>query len=240
MYLCTHALTTYYNGLCNQVGLYHETGSGDILTDCVTPEAILDAQLISDNGSLSVNFSWAFAPLELENENNTICHYVFSVRSFQLSVPFDFEDKTEPTNLRYDGIRYTQVNQKTYHIFVDINRATYYQFELRIQTGHLGTGSVRYYKHFSYVYYFGDQVPARVTDPVSNHTVIRAYIGDSVTLPCLATGTPLLDTIVRRDPNGEGPYCFVCHIDKGDHIAYVTEYDSGEHFCVATNILVSC
>ena len=220
---------------CNQVGLHHETGSEDAHTNCVTPDAILDAQLMSDNGSFSVNFSWTFAPLE--NENNTICHHVFSVRSFQLFIPFEFEDKTEP--IGYDGIRYSQVNQQTYHIFVDIDTATYYQFELRIQTG-LDTGSTRYYKHFSYIYYFGDQAPARVTEPVSNHTVIRTYIGDSVTLPCSGTGTPFLVNWVLRDPNGYPPYCDYCHLDKGDYIDEVSEYDSGEYFCVAYNTLVSC
>lgn len=228
-----HTFTLKHNGWCHQVGL--ESGRENTNTDCVTPDAILDAQLISDNGSLSVNFSWTF-----ENENSTICYHIFSVRSFQSIVPYSFEDKTEPRSPIYDRIRYTQVNQQTYHIFVDIDRATYYQFELRIQAS-LGTKSPRVYKHFSFLYYFGDQVPARVTEPAMENTIIRAYLGHSVRLPCSGTGTPVPDTWVLRHPYAEPPQiCEACPQSKGHNIAWITEYKSGDYFCVSINILVSC
>ena len=217
----------------NIIGL----GSGrreDSFTECITPDAILDAQLLSDNGSFSVNFSWTF-----ENESSTICHHVFSVRSYQSSVPYNLEDKTEPIGAVYQ--RYTQVNQQTYHIFADIDRAFYHQFELRIQAN-LGTTSIRVYKHFSLLYYFGDQVPAKVIEPASDNAVIRAYLGDSVTLPCSGTGMPDPATWVLRDPHMEPPVCDYCTYSGAyfNFIAPVREYNSGEYFCVTTNILVSC
>ena len=115
-------------------------GSGrreESFTDCITPDAILDAQLLSDNGSFSVNFSWTF-----ENDNSTICHHVFSVRSYQSSVPYNLEDKIEPIHVGAVYQRYTQVNQQTYHMFADIDRNSYHQFELHIQAN-LFTTSVR-------------------------------------------------------------------------------------------------
>ena len=211
-------------------------GREDSFTDCMTPDAILDAQLLSDNGSFSVNFSWTF-----ENDNSTICHHVFSVRSYQSSVPYNLEDKTEPIHVGPVYQRYTQVDQQTYHIFADIDRTSYHQFELRIQAN-LFTTSVRVYRHFSFLYYFGDQVPAKVVEPASDDTVIRAYLGHSVTLPCSGTGVPNPSSIVLRDPHMIPPPCDYCTFIGApfSYIAPVREYHSGEHFCVISNILVSC
>ena len=80
--------------------------------------------------------------------------------------------------------RYEEVGQQTSYIFNNINRDTYYLFELRVQS------PPRFDRYYSYVHYFGDQVPARVTDPVPGHTVIRVTEGDSVTVPCEGTSIP--------------------------------------------------
>lgn len=237
VYFCFPAVYTCTYLTCHHIHIGLESGGGDTFTDlnCVTPDAILDVQLMSDNGSLSVNFSWTF-----ENENNTICHHIYSVLSFRSPFPYDYEDKREPSGAwRYTGIKYMQVNQQTYYIFGGINRASYYQFELRIQTN-LGTTSPRVYRYFSFLYYFGDQVPAEVVEPASNDTVIRARLGDSVTLPCSGTGISVPSIWVVRHPDLQPPFCSSwCTPYRGDYIALVREYHSGEYFCVATNTLVS-
>ena len=186
--------------------------------------------------SYSVNFSWTF-----ENDNSTICHHVFSVQSYQSSVPYDLEDKTEPIHVGAVYQRYTQVNQQTYHIFADIDRTSYHQFELRIQAN-LFTTSVRVYRHFSFLYHFGDQVPAKVVEPASDNTVIRAYLGHLVILPCSGIGMPDPLSFVLRDPHMELPICDYCAYIGAyfSFIALVSEFDFGEYFCVTTNILVSC
>lgn len=234
VYFCFPAVYTCTYLTCHHIHIGLESGGGDTFTDldCVTPDAILDVQLMSGNGSLSVNFSWTF-----ENENNAMCHHVYSVRSFRSPFPYEYEDKI---GAWYNpGIKYIQVNQQTYYIFGGINRASYYQFELRIQTN-LGTTSPRVYKYFSFLYYFGDQVPAEVVEPASNNTIIRARLGDSVTFPCSGTGIPDPLVWVLYSPDLELPWCVDwCDPDRGKYIAQVMEYHSGEYFCVALNTLVS-
>ena len=184
------------------------------------------------NTTLSVNFSWTFAHLEYENA--TICHQIlFSVRSHQSSVPYDFEDNVEPPG---DRGNFVSVNQQTYYIFNNISRFTYYQFELRIQSPPSISS-----KYQSYVYYFGDQVPARVTDPVSHHSVIRANEGDSVTIPCEGTGIPTPSVLLLKEVTSELQLgCEECpSVNRNNFIAAVSEQDAGEYFCVAANILVS-
>ena len=211
-------------------------GLKDTFERCEHPVPILNATLVSHNGSLSVNFSWTFAPLQ--DENATFCHHMLSLRSFQSSAPYDLEDKMEPP---HGGPRYTMVDQQAHHhIFDNIDRVTYYQFELRIQSG-LGTGNTRHYKQFSYLYYFGEQVPARVVEPVREHSVIRVRDGDPVTIPCEGAGTPSPTVLLLREVNSQPPQaCSGCPIDKGNNIAAVSENDAGEYFCVAANTLVSC
>ena len=183
-----------------------------------------------------MNFSWAFAPLE--NENDPICRHVYSVRSFWSSVPNVLEDGMEPAHDR--SIRYTQVNQLTHHIFDGINRVTYYQFEFRIQAN-LGATSATTYKHYSFLYYFGDQVSARVTEPVPSHSVIRARYGEQVTIPCIGAGTPTPSVFLLREVNSQPPSaCSGCPTDKGNVITAVNIMDAGEYFCVSANTLVSC
>ena len=179
------------------------------------------------NTTLSVNFSWTFAHLEYENA--TICHQIlFSVRSHQSSVPYDFEDNMEPPG---DSGNFVSVNQQTYYIFNNISRFTYYQFELRIQSPPISS------KYQSYVYYFGDQVPARVTDPASGHSVIQVHEGDSVTIPCNGTGTPTPSVLLLTS---ELQQCEGCPpVNINNFIAAVSEQDTGEYFCVAANTLVS-
>ena len=182
-----------------------------------------------------MNFSWTFAPLE--NEDDTICRHVYSVRSFWSSVPYDLEDGMEPAHDR--SIRYTQVNQLTHHIFDGINRVTYYQFELRIQAN-LGATSATTYKHYSFLYYFGDQVSARVTEPVPSHSVIRARYGEQVTIPCIGAGTPTPSVFLLREVNSQPPSaCSGCPIDKNNVITAVNFMDAREYFCVSANTLVS-
>ena len=211
-------------------------GSKDTYERCEAPVPILDPQLVSGNDSLSVDFSWTFAPLQ--DENATFCRHVLSVRLFQSSVPYDFKDEMEPP---HGGSRYTMVNQQaSHHIFNNINQVTYYQFELRVQSG-LGTGNVRYYKHFSHVLYYGIQLAAQVINPRMGHTVIRAIDGDPVTIPCEGTGTPSPTVRLLRQVDSTGPSaCSDCPLDKGNYIPSVSPQDAGEYFCVAANTLVSC
>ena len=170
----------------------------------------------------------------------------FSVRSYQSSVPYNLEDKTEPiytcrSSIYIKGIR-KSTNRSTYHIFADIDRTSHHHWvELRIQAN-LFTTSVRVYRHFSFLYYFGDQVPAKVIEPASNNTVIRAYLGHSVILPCSGIGMPDPLSFVLRDPPMELPICDYCTYIGAyfSFIAPVSEFDSGEYFCVISNILVSC
>ena len=166
------------------------------------------------------------------NKNDTVCHHVYSVWSFQSSVPYDLEDGMEPAH--GGSIQYTQVNQRTNHIFNSINRFTYYQFELRIQAS-LGTTNARTYNHYSFLHFFGVQIQARVTEPVTSHSVIRAHVEDPVIIPCSGAGIPSPAVCLQREVGGQPP-----HLCGGDNIIYaVSEVDAGEHFCVSVNTLVS-
>ena len=207
--------------------LYSSSSSSDFAR-CVLPVVALNTlQLISSNESLSVNFSWT----PLESENVTICFHEFSVRQHRASVPYEFEDRMDPLQ---DSEKYTQVNQQTHHVFNNINRHTYYLFELRVEASSL---SKRYH---SYVYYFGDQVPARVTDPPSDHSVIRAREGDSVTVPCEGTGIPTPSVQLLREVTSTPQACSGCPpVGKSNVFPSVRQRDAGEYFCVAANTLVS-
>ena len=185
-------------------------------------------QLLSSNDSPSVNFSWT----PLGRENRTICHHTFSVRVHQSSIPYDFEDNMEPPH--DPSGRYEEVNQQTNYIFNDINRDTYYLFELRVQS------PPRSNIYYSYVHYFGDQVPARVIDPVRGHTVIRVTEGDSVTVPCEGTGIPTPTVRLLREVMSVPQACSGCPpINKNNVFDSVRQQDAGEYYCVAANTLVS-
>ena len=194
---------------------------------CVLPDVVLNLpQLLLRNSSLSVNISWT--PLEREN-NMTICNYTFSVRVYQSSTPYDFEDNAVPPH--DPNGRYEEVNQQTNFIFNNINRDIYYLFELRVQS------LPRFNRYYSYVHYFGDQVPARVTDPVPGYTVIRVTKGDSVTVPCEGTGIPTPSVLLLREVTNVPHSCNGC--PKNNFIPAISEQDAGEYFCVAVNTLVS-
>ena len=185
-------------------------------------------QLLSSNDSPSVNFSWT----PLGRENRTICHHTFSVRVHQSSIPYDFEDNMEPPH--DPSGRYEEVNQQTNYIFNDINLDTYYLFELRVQSP---PQSNRYY---SYVHYFGDQVPARVVDPVRGHSVIRVTEGDSVTVQCEGTGIPTPSVLLLREVTSVPQACGGCPpVNKNNVFESVRQQDAGEYYCVAVNTLVS-
>ena len=181
-------------------------------------------QLLSSNGSPSVNVSWT----PLEKENRTICHHTFSVRVHQSSVPYNFEDKVAPPH--NPSGKYEEVNQQTNFIFNNINRHTYYLFELRVQS------PPRSNRYYSYVHYFGDQFPARVTNPMQGHTVIRVTEGDSVTVPCEGTGIPSLSVLLLREVTHK---CGCPPINKSNIFESVRQQDDGKYRCVADNILVS-
>lgn len=223
LWILVSPLTTYstYTEL-------HDRLSASDFARCVLPVIALNTlQLISSNESLSVNFSWT----PLESENVTICFHEFSVRQHRASVPYAFDDKVDPLQ---DSEKYTQVNQQTYYVFNNINQHTYYLFELRVQASSL---SRRYY---SYVHYFGDQVPARVTDPLSDHSVIRAHEGDSVTVPCEGTGIPTPSVQLLREVTSTPQACSGCPpVGKSNVFPSVRQRDAGEYFCVAGNTLVS-
>ena len=128
---------------------------------------------------------------------------------------------------------YVPVNQQTYYIFDNINRHTYYLFELRVQASPL---SKRYQ---SFVHYFGDQVPARVTDPPSGHTVIRAREGDSVTVPCEGRGLPTPSVVLVREGGSVPQPCSGCPpVGKNNIFPSIRQQDAGNYFCVAANTLV--
>ena len=195
-----------------------------IIGECVIPDILLNRpQLLSSADSPSVNFSWT----PLVRENKTICQHTFSVRVHQSSVPYDFEDNMEPPH-NPNG-RYEEVNQQINYLFNDINRDTYYLFELRMQS------PPRSNRYYSYVHYFGDQAPARVTNPVRGHTVIRVTEGDSVTVPCEGTGIPSPSVRLLREVTS------VPLVRNGcpNFIPAVSEQDAGEYCCVADNTLVS-
>jgi hypothetical protein len=191
----------------------------------VLPEVVLNRpQMLSRNDSLSVNFSWT----PLERDNMTICHHTFSVRVHQSSVLYDFEDNMAPPHA---SGRYEQVNQQTYYVFNNINRDIYYLFELRVQAPPLSS------RYHSYVHYFGDQVPARVTNPASDHSVIRVSEGDSITVPCEGRGMPTPSVLLLREVTSVPHACNGC--TKNNFFPAVSEQDAGEYFCMADNILVS-
>ena len=130
--------------------------------------------------------------------------------------------------------RYEEVNQQTNYIFNDINRDTYYLFELRVQS------PPRSNRYYSYVHYFGDQVPARVTDAVQDRTVIRVTEGDSVTVRCEGTGIPSPSVQLLREVMSIPHTCSGCPpINKNNVFESVTQQDAGEYYCVAANTLVS-
>ena len=194
---------------------------------CVIPHATLNPpELVSRNNSLSINFSWT----PINNEN--VCqNHAFSVRSHESSVPYDFEDTMAPPPTQD---RYEPLNQQTYYVFDNINRFTYYIFELRIQA------LSEFSKQYSYVHYFGDQVPARVTNPASSHSVIRANEGDSVTIPCEGTGIPTPSVLLLKEVTNEPQACSGCPpVSKNNFFESVSANDAGEYFCVASNTLVS-
>ena len=182
-------------------------------------------QLLSSNGSPSVNFFWT----PREREIRTICHHTFSVRVHQSSVPNDFEDNMEPPH--DPSGRYEEVNQQTNYIFNDIDRDRYYLFELRVQS------PPRSNRSYSYVHYFGDQVPARVTDPVRDDTDIRVTEGDSVTVPCEGTGIPSPSVQLLKSVNYK--MCRCPPINNNIVFESVRQQDAGVYHCVADNILVS-
>ena len=185
-------------------------------------------QLLSSNDLPSVNFSWT----PLGRENRTICHHIFSVRVHQSIVPYDFEDNMEPPH--DSSGRYEEVNQQTNYLFNNIERDTYYLLELRVQS------PPRSNRYYSYVHYFGDQVPARVTDPVRGHTVIRVTEGDPVTVPCEGTGIPTPTVRLLREVTSVPQACSGCPpISKNNVFDSVRQQDAGEYYCVAVNTLVS-
>ena len=222
-YMGVYKCTVYdFFGGSNTTSIVSFLNNFDIT--CVLPDILLNCpQLLSSADSPSVNFSWT--PLEREN-NVTVCHHTFSVRIHQLSVPYDFEDNTAPPHA---SGRYENVDQQTNYIFNNINRDTYYLFELRVQS------PPRSNRYYSYVHYFGDQVPARVTNPVQGHTVIRVTEGDPVTVPCEGTGIPSPSVRLLREVTS------VPLVRNGcpNFIPAVSEQDAGEYFCVADNTLVS-
>ena len=203
--------------------------SSDSGAGCVLPGVLLNRpQLLSSADSPSVNFSWT----PHGRENRTICHHTFSVRIHQSSVPYDFEDNMEPPH--DPNGRYEEVNQQRSYIFNNIKRNTYYLFELRVQS------PPRFDRYYSYVHYFGDQVPARVTDPVPSHTVIRVTEGDSITVPCEGTGIPTPSVLLLREVTNVPQACGGCPpVTKNNFFESVRQQDSGEYFCVAVNTQVS-
>ena len=208
-------------------------GTNSDFGGCVIPRVTLNTpQVVSRNDSLSVNFSWT----PVNNENVTICHnHAFSVQSYESSVPYDFEDNMAPPQAQdVREEKYKFITQQTYYVFNNINRFTYYIFELRIQA------MSGFSRQYSYVHYFGDQVPARVTDPVSSHSVIRANEGDSVTIPCEGTGIPTPSVLLLKEVTGEPQGCGGCPpVSKNNFFESVSVNDAGEYFCVASNTLVS-
>ena len=212
-------------------------GSKDSFEDCVTPNVIFSATLVPDSvGTFSVNFSWAFAAVK---ENKTICRHALSVRSFNSSVPYDFEDKQAPRSSKYRSQIYTMVSDTNFHVFPRINRAYYYQFELRIQANLLTTSAYTY-NRYSHVYHFSSQNPAAIVEPSLSHTVIRATVGENVEIPCRGIGNPSPSVFLLRTVDSSPPSsCPGCPVDKGNNFSPVTENDAGEYYCVAANTLVS-
>ena len=208
-------------------------GTNSDFQTCVLPRATLNTpQLVSRNDSLSVNFSWT----PMNNENVTICHdYVFSVQSYVSSVPYEFDDNMVPPEAQNEiKEKYNVTGHRTYFVFDNINRFTYYIFELRIQASSESS------RQFSYVHYFGDQVPARVTDPASGHSVIRANEGHSVTIPCEGAGIPTPSVLLLKEVTGTPQACGGCPpVSKNNFFESVSVNDAGEYFCVASNTLVS-
>ena len=204
--------------------------------DCTTPDVILSATLVSDTvGTFSVNFSWAFATV---TENETICRLTLSVQCFNSSVPYNFEDKQAPHGSSILN-RYTTVRDTSFHVFPRINRAHYYQFELRIQAS-MGTTNVQTYNHYSYVYYFSNQSPAVIIEPIKPHTIIRATVGDDIRIPCRGRGMPSPSVFLLRSVDSSPPSsCPGCPVDMGNTFSPVRERDAGEYYCVAANTLVS-
>ena len=130
--------------------------------------------------------------------------------------------------------RYEEVNQQTNYIFSNIDRDRYYLFELRVQS------PPRSNRYYSYVHYFGDQAPARVTNPVQDPTVILVTEGDSVTVPCEGTGIPSLSVLLLREVMSDfRAYSGYLSINKNNVFESVRQQDAGEYYCVAVNILVS-
>ena len=124
---------------------------------------------------------------------------------FNSSVPFDFEDTTEPIGSQYTDLRYTMLDYGlNYHIFTDIDTNRYYQFELREIADPDSTG-VRAIQHFSYVHYFSEQRAARVIDPAQPHTVITVMEGQRVVFPCMGSGIPSPSVMLLRDVDGNNP-----------------------------------
>ena len=215
-------------------------GARDSFVECVTPDVILNAALLDGNTttSPSVNFSWTLVPTD--DENATICTLDYSVRRFTSTVPYDFEDETEPATRRIDDIRYINLEHGgTSHIFSGISTRHYYQFHLRV-TASRTTSSVQTFHHYSYIYFFGQQVPARVVNPIVEYTTIRGTVGDEVNIPCEGVGTPNPSVLLLREVSTVPPLaCGNCPLNKGTFIPDLSLHDAGEYFCVSANILVS-
>ena len=215
-------------------------GLKDSYEDCETPGVTLNASLIdTGNGTHDIKFSWIFADV---GENVTVCRQRLSVRWFTSTVPYDFDDKSEPRAASHRNSRYTQLpdSRVSNYLFRNARVRNYHQFELRIYASP-GTTSARTYHHYSYLYYFSQQVQAQVIEPSLSHTVIRAREGDSVTIPCAGQGLPRPTVRLLRDINDDQPRaCPGCPVtDIGNIFNAVSKFDAGEYFCVAGNTLVS-
>ena len=127
-------------------------GHKDSFEDCVTPEPSLNVATFTDeNGTLSANFSWKLSETP---RNQTVCRLVFSVRSFNSTVPYDFEDHQEPVAAR--DIRFIPSQNVNFFVFEGIDQRRYHQFQLRVQSN-LRTASAETNKYTSFVYYFEQQ-----------------------------------------------------------------------------------
>ena len=214
--------------------------------NCVDPRNVtLDVALLtSENDTSHVNLTWELGVLD--DTSCIVGHHKLSVRMFNSSDPFDFEDTLEPQGSQHTSLGYITIDShRNDHVFKDVDKSLYYQFELRVRLTALimrPDTSVEYiiytHQHFSYIHYFDEQRAARVVDPVQPHTVIRATEGQKVVFPCMGSGIPSPLVTLIRDENSSNPInCSNCVIDLNVTSA-VGKEDAGEYFCVAENTLV--